>query len=55
MDECSKIFQSYRKDFFRKISLADVREIIKFETIIRSYLKMERLLNELRKTDETVA
>lgn len=48
MDECSKIFQSYRKDFFKKICIQDVRQIIAFERIVRNYMKMDRLIKEIK-------
>jgi hypothetical protein len=44
MDNLSQIFQSYRKDFFKKIPLSDVHQIISFEKLIRNYVKMKELL-----------
>lgn len=44
MDNLSQIFQSYRKDFFKKIPLEDIYQILKFEKIIRNYVKMTELL-----------
>lgn len=38
----------YRKQFFKTIPMADVKEIIKFETIIRNYLKMDMLIKEIK-------
>lgn len=46
MDELSSIFQHYRKDFFKKIPLQDVYQIIAFEKIIRNYVKMKELLKK---------
>jgi len=46
MDNLSRIFQSYRKDFFKKIPLSDVHQIITFEKIIRNYVKMKELLKK---------
>ena len=49
MDECSKIFQSYRKEFFKTICMDDVRVIIEFERIVRNYMKMDVLIKEIEK------
>jgi hypothetical protein len=38
----------YRKEFFKSICMEDVREIIKFEVIIRNYMKMDMLSKELK-------
>lgn len=38
----------YRKQFFKTIPMEDVREIIKFEVIIRNYMKMKMLKNEMK-------
>ena len=38
----------YRKKFFKSICMEDVREIIKFETIIRHYMKIDMLSKELK-------
>lgn len=46
MDECTQMFQSYRKEFFKSICLEDVRQIIAFERIVRNYMKMDKALRE---------
>lgn len=46
MDNLSQIFQSYRKDFFKSISLEDIYQILKFEKIVKNYVKMTELLKE---------
>jgi len=36
----------HRGKMLRNLPISDVRQIIAFETIVRNYLKMDRLLKE---------